>query len=720
MAVKTYGEKPVSFQLDEDGEFFCIGSEVGNYLRLFRGSLYKKYPGLTRRNVTVEERRKLAELGLSQAVLASSISLLKASEVEDLIEGNDDRYKAISVHSEVHVAPKETKARKTAWTLPPPSSSQHLDAVPQATPINRNRIGTKKVRTFDDTDVVSLHENAAAMEVLVPIRLDMEIDGLKLRDTFCWNKNETLITPEMYAEILCDDLDLNPLTFAGAIAQSIRQQVEQFNTDSILTEQSDQRVLIKLNVHVGNISLVDQFEWDMSEKHNVSPEEFAGQLCAELGLGGEFVTAISYSIRGQLAWHQRTYLMNDNLGPVETPYRNPGDAEQWSPFLETLTDAEMEKKIRDQDRNTRRMRRLANTTTDGGDFYCIGSEVGNYLRLFRGALYKKYPGLYRRNVSPEERKKLLEMGLTHAVFASNISLLKSSEVEDVLDGKDDKYKAMAVQHAEVAVVARDIKTRKSAVSIPVPSSTQHLDAVPQATPINRNRLGVKKIRTFPLVLDDTDPVSLHENASAPEILVPIRLDMEIDGLKLKDTFCWNKNETLITPEMYSEILCDDLDLNPISFAPAIAQSIRQQVEQYQAESVTTENCDQRVLINLNVHVGNVSLVDKLEWDMSEKNNITPEEFSTKLCAELGLGGEFISAIAYSIRGQLTYHHRCWFSMNDCPLHLTDPVGTPYRNASDAEQWSPFLETLTDAEMEKKIRDQDRNTRRMRRLANTVW
>lgn len=44
---------------------------------------------------------------------------------------------------------------------------------------------------------------------------------------------------------------------------------------------------------------------------------------------------------------------------------------------------------------------------------------------------------------------------------------------------------------------------------------------------------------------------------------------------------------------------------------------------------------------------------------------------------------------------------------------------PFRNQSEADQWCPFLETLTDAEMEKKIRDQDRNTRRMRRLANTA-
>jgi len=138
---------------------------------------------------------------------------------------------------------------------------------------------------------------------------------------------------------------------------------------------------------------VDQIEWDMSEKEN-SPERFAVRLCAELGLGGEFVTAIAYSIRGQLSWHTKTYAFSEApLATVELPFRHPSDADPWAPFLETLTDAEMEKKIRDQDRNTRlvlyeifwrfivfrkysfeskltwistfcrRMRRLANTTT---------------------------------------------------------------------------------------------------------------------------------------------------------------------------------------------------------------------------------------------------------------------------------------------------------------------------------------------------------------------
>ena len=129
----------------------------------------------------------------------------------------------------------------------------------------------------------------------------MDIEGQKLRDTFLWNKNETMMSPDQFAEILCDDLDLNPLHFVPAITAAINQQIENFPTesDNLLKEQQDQRVIIKLNIHIGNISLVDQFEWDLSDAAN-SPEDFAKKMCADLSLGGEFVTAIVYSVRGQV------------------------------------------------------------------------------------------------------------------------------------------------------------------------------------------------------------------------------------------------------------------------------------------------------------------------------------------------------------------------------------------------------------------------------------
>ena len=34
---------------------------------------------------------------------------------------------------------------------------------------------------------------------------------------------------------------------------------------------------------------------------------------------------------------------------------------------------------------------------------------------------------------------------------------------------------------------------------------------------------------------------------------------------------------LMTPEQFAEVLCDDLDLNPVNFIPAIAAAIKQQV-----------------------------------------------------------------------------------------------------------------------------------------------
>ena len=72
--------------------------------------------------------------------------------------------------------------------------------------------------------------------------------GQKLRDTFMWNKNENLLTAEQFAEVLCDDLDLNPLNFVPAIAAAIQQQVESFpsESDNLLRDQKDQRVVIKV------------------------------------------------------------------------------------------------------------------------------------------------------------------------------------------------------------------------------------------------------------------------------------------------------------------------------------------------------------------------------------------------------------------------------------------------------------------------------------------
>lgn len=61
-----------------------------------------------------------------------------------------------------------------------------------------------------------------------------------------FSPTEQLITPEQFAEVLCDDLDLNPIPFIPAISQSIRQQIDAYPLSDPLEDTSDQRVIIKV------------------------------------------------------------------------------------------------------------------------------------------------------------------------------------------------------------------------------------------------------------------------------------------------------------------------------------------------------------------------------------------------------------------------------------------------------------------------------------------
>lgn len=367
MALQVYGPRPKAFVLDNSGEKYYIGSEIGAYLRLHRGTLYKKYPLLWRKIATPDDKDNLRKLNLTSSTLHTNIMLVKAHEVDELLEGGEEKYRATGGAASTPRAEtgiQKPKPAGASWMGQQVNSgSHHLESVPCSCPIShaRGRVKPRELAySAEDIELsVKVAENAEDSEDLVPIRLDMELDGIKLRDTFCYNRNEKLITPEMVAEIMCEDLDLPTGTFLQAIAAAIHQQLEAaVEAPPLDTNVCDQRAILKLNINVGNQSLVDQFEWDMSDPSN-NPEEFARNLCKELGLGGEFASGIAYSIRGQLQWNQRTYAFSESpLATVECPFRNPSEVESWGPFLETLTDAEIEKKMRDQDRNTRRMRRL--------------------------------------------------------------------------------------------------------------------------------------------------------------------------------------------------------------------------------------------------------------------------------------------------------------------------------------------------------------------------
>uniref|UniRef100_A0A183CIM5 SUMO-conjugating enzyme UBC9 n=1 Tax=Globodera pallida TaxID=36090 RepID=A0A183CIM5_GLOPA len=90
---KTYGPKPESFMLD-DGERYYVGADVGQYLKYHRGTLYKRYPQLWKRMASVDEKKKIQELGCATSYINSNIMLVKANEVEDIFDGQEEKYRA--------------------------------------------------------------------------------------------------------------------------------------------------------------------------------------------------------------------------------------------------------------------------------------------------------------------------------------------------------------------------------------------------------------------------------------------------------------------------------------------------------------------------------------------------------------------------------------------------------------------------------------------------
>ncbi|CAG8500445.1 9369_t:CDS:2 [Racocetra fulgida] len=225
----------------------------------------------------------------------------------------------------------------------------------------------------------------------------------------------------------------------------------------------------------------------------------------------------------------------------------------------------------------------------------------------------------------------------------------------------------------------------------------------RGTPPAEKRLAVG----FTTVNGEIPVKELDRNAEQREILIPIRLDIDLDTHKLRDTFTWNLNEKLIGPEHFAEIMCYDLDLPINEFRPLIADSIRKQIQEHEpvAESnVSTE--DTRVTINLDIHVGRLNLRDRFEWDLS--SDLTPEEFSKILVADLGIGGEFVTMIAHSIHEQILKYKKDIKS--DDSDNESAPLKSVFRAYEDADEWSPVLNLLSNEELEKIRLDQERDIR----------
>ena len=266
----------------------------------------------------------------------------------------------------------------------------------------------------------------------------------RLKDIFLWNLHETLITPEQFALILVQDLDLpNAAALALSVSNQIRQQLEEYagvalhplfhstsaaatngnpnkilrtshsqdhsstgtpaanaasstnglaepngtplavnepsanvsataaqaSVSNVLNPDDTYRCIINLNINLQNKLFTDRFEWSLLHPPGMA-ERFAKQTCADIGLTGEWVPAVTHAIYEAVLRLKKeacetgglvaTYGINNEAIPgQEAGWRYDPEqlADEWEPKVERLSKEEIEKREGDRERQIRRLRR---------------------------------------------------------------------------------------------------------------------------------------------------------------------------------------------------------------------------------------------------------------------------------------------------------------------------------------------------------------------------
>ncbi len=96
--------------------------------------------------------------------------------------------------------------------------------------------GLEAKRTLRRTEVLYAHhakseEKSQPIESCLancPIKIDLEIDGFKLRDSILWSLNDHTVSMETVATITCEDFELPTSTFVPAIVKTITDQIIEY------------------------------------------------------------------------------------------------------------------------------------------------------------------------------------------------------------------------------------------------------------------------------------------------------------------------------------------------------------------------------------------------------------------------------------------------------------------------------------------------------------
>jgi chromatin structure-remodeling complex subunit SFH1 len=156
-----------------------------------------------------------------------------------------------------------------------------------------------------------------------------------------------------------------PLPDIKALATAITPESDDYNPDDMY------RCIVNLNINLSNHLYTDKFEWSLLHPPGTA-EMFAKQTCADLGLPGEWVPAMTHAIyeavlrlkkeaceSGGLLGGYGGEIPNETAHGAEAGWRYDNEtlASEWEPRVEQLSKEEIEKREGDRERQIRRLRR---------------------------------------------------------------------------------------------------------------------------------------------------------------------------------------------------------------------------------------------------------------------------------------------------------------------------------------------------------------------------
>ncbi|CAI5737438.1 unnamed protein product [Peronospora farinosa] len=275
-------------------------------------------------------------------IIADATSMQSAaSDVEQTVTGN-------------------RKRKRRTIVLPLDASAAKVKAMVSKEKGSKANVDSRS--TIHQCDVWKTR-HLAKTELICPIRLDVDLDGIRFQDTFLINAALTTCSPERLASQITQDENMSE-KHRDAIAESIRRQIFMFTSNLSIKLRNGRLYPIYLDLIIDGFSLRDQFEWDISNDCNAA-QTFASTLCADLNLPKAFEPAIVFSIFEQVMAYR--FALNghkwiganpfqvkgtgvtlptssagyiETMPPLDDIVRDTNDANLWQPVLSELSSEE--------------------------------------------------------------------------------------------------------------------------------------------------------------------------------------------------------------------------------------------------------------------------------------------------------------------------------------------------------------------------------------------